>query len=216
MHAFLKNNARRALLGAAFFGGISLAHAEFNYRVHVKNLRASPVSCVAPWGAPVANQGTVTAYQANTVPLGQLCASEIRTCENGKLSGSYSQETCTPEQLPAGFYALNNLAYSSVLSANMVTHTAAAAYCASYTGLGGSGWRLGSPAELLALASNLTQLGFPSRTGTAARIWSNYTYSVRYAGDYAAFTYVLESGAWTYSGARPYSADAYILCVKPL
>lgn len=216
MNTLLKIRMRYAILGALFLGSASLAYADFEYRVPLKKLVVSPESCAAPWGASVANQSNVTAYQSNTVPLGQTCVSETRSCENGKLSGTFAYESCTPEQLPAGFYALNNLAYSSVLSTNLVTHTTAAAHCASYAGLGWSGWRLGSPAELLALASNLVQLGFPSRTGTAARVWSNYTYTVQYGGSFAAYTHVLETGAWTYTGAYPYYADAHILCVKPM
>ncbi len=51
----------------------------------------------------VAHNGTVTAYLTASVPVGQNCTSQIRTCTNGTLSGSYayascvvSTATCTP------------------------------------------------------------------------------------------------------------------------
>lgn len=49
----------------------------------------------------IAHNETVTRYQASTVPYGQLCASETRTCDDGALSGSYTFESCTVESAPA-------------------------------------------------------------------------------------------------------------------
>jgi peptidoglycan hydrolase-like protein with peptidoglycan-binding domain len=43
----------------------------------------------------VPNGGSVTAYQAATVPYGQQCVSQQRTCTNGALSGSYTSSACT-------------------------------------------------------------------------------------------------------------------------
>ena len=40
---------------------------------------------------------TITAYLDPTVPFGQSCDSEIRTCTNGQLSGSYPETECAPE-----------------------------------------------------------------------------------------------------------------------
>lgn len=47
-------------------------------------------------GAPVANGGSVTAYFTDSVPAGQTCASQQRTCMNGMLSGSYAYASCSP------------------------------------------------------------------------------------------------------------------------
>lgn len=47
-------------------------------------------------GQPVADGQTVTAYQNATVPAGQTCVSQMRTCTNGALSGSYEFRACTP------------------------------------------------------------------------------------------------------------------------
>lgn len=53
-------------------------------------------SCTTPWGATVIHGASVTAYQNPSVPNGQQCVSESRTCNNGTLSGSYQYETCSP------------------------------------------------------------------------------------------------------------------------
>lgn len=53
----------------------------------------SPQACA--WnGAAVADGHSVTAYQAATVPYGQSCTPETRTCQNGTFSGSYEHASC--------------------------------------------------------------------------------------------------------------------------
>lgn len=56
---------------------------------------ASPVNCGLPWGGTLAHGNSVTAYLAATVPFGQSCTSQSRTCSNGVLSGSYQFASCT-------------------------------------------------------------------------------------------------------------------------
>ena len=46
----------------------------------------------------VAHGASVTAYQASSVPAGQSCASQQRTCTNGTLSGIYAHATCSVTQ----------------------------------------------------------------------------------------------------------------------
>lgn len=58
-------------------------------------------------GQTVANGASVTAYQSSTVPAGQQCVSQSRTCTNGTLSGTYTNTSCTVQTLsnavqPAG------------------------------------------------------------------------------------------------------------------
>jgi len=53
---------------------------------------------VAPFGT-VLNGASVRAFQA--VPNGQSCASEMRVCNNGVLSGSFTQASCTVTAPPA-------------------------------------------------------------------------------------------------------------------
>lgn len=48
------------------------------------------VSCTTPWGATVADGATVTAYSSANYP----CQSQVRTCNNGTLSGAYTNRSC--------------------------------------------------------------------------------------------------------------------------
>ena len=45
-------------------------------------------------GTPSASGNSVIAYQSATVPFGQNCSSQTRTCSNGKLSGSFTNSSC--------------------------------------------------------------------------------------------------------------------------
>jgi Tfp pilus assembly protein PilV len=56
---------------------------------------SGPASCTLPWGDSINSGSSETAYQTSSVPYGQTCASETRTCTNGTLSGSYLFESCT-------------------------------------------------------------------------------------------------------------------------
>lgn len=53
--------------------------------------------CVAPWGQIVANNSSITAFQDDTPS--DACVSELRSCTNGILGGSYTFSSCdvTPE-----------------------------------------------------------------------------------------------------------------------
>ncbi|HEY6878670.1 MAG TPA: hypothetical protein VI299_11660, partial [Polyangiales bacterium] len=44
----------------------------------------------------VAHGAGLTAYASPSVPFGQGCASEVRTCTDGQLSGSYAYANCSP------------------------------------------------------------------------------------------------------------------------
>ena len=47
-----------------------------------------------PWGN-VSNGYSNTAYQSGSVPCGSSCAGQTRTCNNGTLSGSYANLSCS-------------------------------------------------------------------------------------------------------------------------
>jgi hypothetical protein len=53
--------------------------------------------CSLPWGGTIANGQSVTAYSAVNPPAGQVCSAvaQTRTCTNGTLSGSFTQQTCS-------------------------------------------------------------------------------------------------------------------------
>ncbi|MCF7918232.1 fibronectin type III domain-containing protein, partial [Candidatus Gracilibacteria bacterium] len=58
------------------------------------------LSCTLPWGGTIPSGQTVTAYQAESVPSGNSCVSQVRTCTNGTLSGTYQYEVCTVQGVP--------------------------------------------------------------------------------------------------------------------
>lgn len=66
------------------------------------NDEQAPVACLLPWGGTVAHGGSVTAFQAASVPYGSTCASQTRSCDSGTLSGSYTHQSCTVESPPGG------------------------------------------------------------------------------------------------------------------
>lgn len=57
---------------------------------------SSPVSCYFN-GQTIPHGSFVTAYAANSVPYAQTCQSEIRSCNNGTLSGSYGYSSCSTQ-----------------------------------------------------------------------------------------------------------------------
>lgn len=60
------------------------------------------VNCTAPWGATIAHNTSIGAYQTATVPFGSSCASvwENRSCFSTVLSGSYTNQYCTVLPVP--------------------------------------------------------------------------------------------------------------------
>jgi len=46
-------------------------------------------------GQTIAHSSNVTAYQNETVPFGGTCKSQTRTCNNGTLSGAYTNSACS-------------------------------------------------------------------------------------------------------------------------
>ncbi len=58
-------------------------------------IEPAPSACVLPWGGTTADGTSVTSYKDATVPYGTTPVSEQRTCSNGVLSGSYTNQSCT-------------------------------------------------------------------------------------------------------------------------
>ena len=65
-----------------------------------------PASCTFN-AMTLASGATVTAYKAATVPSGQTCASQVRTCNGGTLSGTYAFPSCTVSAPTVTFQSLN-------------------------------------------------------------------------------------------------------------
>ena len=66
-----------------------------------------PVLSSKPWSDPAPLAGRrwrpadVTSYATPTVPEGQTCLSQTRTCDDGTLSGTYDYSSCTVQAPPA-------------------------------------------------------------------------------------------------------------------
>lgn len=52
-------------------------------------------SCNLPWGGTIAHTGTVKAYSASSVDCGSTCTPQTRTCNDGTLSGTFTNHTCS-------------------------------------------------------------------------------------------------------------------------
>ncbi len=49
-------------------------------------------------GEEVSHGSSITAYESETVPYGEGCASEVRTCTNGTLSGAFAYTSCVVDE----------------------------------------------------------------------------------------------------------------------
>lgn len=67
-------------------------------------------------GRTVAHNASITAFETATVPYGQTCVSQSRTCNNGVLSGTYPKAACTP--LPPASCTFNTMTVPSGSSVN--------------------------------------------------------------------------------------------------
>ena len=68
---------------------------------NVSMVACASLDCTAPWGAIVLNGNSVVAY---SVPGAADCSlvSEIRTCTNGVLSGTFTNDSCGFYTQPGG------------------------------------------------------------------------------------------------------------------
>lgn len=81
----------------------------------------TPATCNPPWGGTIANGASVTAYSTTNVAWNQSCAAggtqETRTCNNGTLSGTFTNQTCTVDTpLPC-----NEAPWGAIAHGNSVT-----------------------------------------------------------------------------------------------
>lgn len=52
-------------------------------------------SCSLPWGGTVAHKESIAAYSSASVNCGASCTPETRTCNDGQLSGSFTNQSCS-------------------------------------------------------------------------------------------------------------------------
>lgn len=83
-------------LAAALLGLVALsAQAAFQYQVLLPGVAAIAPTCALPWGGTIALNDEVLAYPAASVPFGESCVSEVRSCIKGVLTGSNTSPSCT-------------------------------------------------------------------------------------------------------------------------
>ncbi|MBU1270266.1 MAG: hypothetical protein KKA06_06365, partial [Nanoarchaeota archaeon] len=70
-----------------------------SYTYQTCSVQGSP-SCNLPWGGSIPHGDSTTAYLTNSVACGQTCNSQTRNCNNGALSGSYTQQICNVALCP--------------------------------------------------------------------------------------------------------------------
>ncbi|MFA5942691.1 MAG: hypothetical protein WC798_03410 [Candidatus Paceibacterota bacterium] len=86
--------------------------------------QSAPASCALPWGGSIASGSSATAYLAPSVTSPATCTSQTRTCTNGVLSGSYTNQNCvvtapaptatlTASPNPAAYSSRSTLTWSS-------------------------------------------------------------------------------------------------------
>lgn len=76
----------------------------------------APHSCLHN-GATIAHGDSVTAYLTSSTPFGQSCTSEVRTCNDGILSGSYLYTSCAPGVPSSCIFNGMNLAHGASVAA---------------------------------------------------------------------------------------------------
>jgi peptidoglycan hydrolase-like protein with peptidoglycan-binding domain len=92
--------------------------------------QTAPQACT--WnGQSVTSGSSVTAYQSSSVAFGQTCVSETRGCQNGALSGSYANSSCTIASPQPCTFNGSSVADSSSVTAYQASSVAAGSSCVS-------------------------------------------------------------------------------------
>ncbi len=93
--------------------------------------------CGLPWGGSIQDGDTVTAYQ-NAAPVGTACVSEVRTCDDGTLTGTYLNPSCT-DGCPTQGHNWSNCAGTTTAASHGQNRTATDPFPGSCSnGFGGS------------------------------------------------------------------------------
>ncbi len=128
------------------------------------NVTIPPANCsVSPWGT-INHGDSVTAYLTTTVPYGSSCSSQTRTCNDGTLSGTYTNDSCIVQ--PAGAITVSLSASRNPV--NLPTNSSTISWSTS-----------GSPTSCTASGAwtgvKSTSGGTESKTYSSA---GTYTYSI--------------------------------------
>jgi photosystem II stability/assembly factor-like uncharacterized protein len=81
--------------GTAYTFTVTAANTEGGTAISSISNSVTPMASCTFNGMPVLHGGSVTAYAQFSVPFGNTCQQQTRTCSNGALSGSYAYATCS-------------------------------------------------------------------------------------------------------------------------
>ncbi len=97
---WLPGSAACSTIYPGYSGNITFEYDSLDI-TNIRNINSSactpptPGDCSLPWGGTIASGASVTANQTASVPAGNSCVSQTRTCTNTSLSGTYTNQTCT-------------------------------------------------------------------------------------------------------------------------
>lgn len=95
--------ASRSVVATDFFpvqmtdNTINIYNTGYNANASFQTITLEHITgeCTLPWGGSLQSGVTTPAYQTASVSIGNSCVSELRTCTEGVLSGSYQYPACT-------------------------------------------------------------------------------------------------------------------------
>lgn len=76
-------------------------------------------TCTTPRGSIINHWDTIVAFAQSSVPYGQSCQSQVRTCSFGQLLGNYQNKSCSVSNLPN--QSCNNTARGNLSNGQSVT-----------------------------------------------------------------------------------------------
>ena len=127
---------------------------------------AVPANCSFN-GGTISSGKSVTAYLSSSVAYGSQCSSQLRTCANGTLSGSYTNGSCVVAAAPVRD-PIYNLSYQGAWTAHLST----ASQSEESSLVANGGWRLTGIIGYLFSLSNTSQ---PQGTLLLRRFYNSST-----------------------------------------
>jgi len=82
-------------------------------------------------GQTIQNGQSVAAYQSASVPFGNQCTSQSRTCSNGTLSGTYEYASCAAGSLASCTFNCQSVAHGSSVTAYQTSSVPAGQTCSA-------------------------------------------------------------------------------------
>jgi len=160
--------------------------------------------CSLPWGGVIQNGNSTTAYFQSSVPYGSSCSAQTRTCSNGSLGGSYTNQSCYVQaaaNCPSTYlnwgssnfcsgYASSTSSGNGLSLTNSTAGAAGSAYASCYNGT----WSISSTSCSVSLSAPAS---VSATDGTVAGKVTVTWGAVSGASGYDVQYRVQGSGSWT-------------------